>query len=52
MTSFWNPFDTKEEKEERKRLEKFERKKQHNESLISNRIIRDISMLFEQEDEN
>ena len=48
-----NFFDTREEKEERKRLEKLERKKQdHNEILISNRIIRDIRTLFEQEDKD
>ena len=49
----WNLFDTKEEKEERKRLQKLERKKQkYIERLISNRIIRDIRTRFEQEDED
>ena len=53
INDIWNFFDTREEKEERKRLEKLERKKQdHNERLISNRIIRDIRTLFEQEDKD
>ena len=53
IKDIWNFFDTREEKEERKRLEKLERKKQdHNERLISNRIIRDIRTLFEQEDKD
>ena len=49
IKDIWNLFDTKEEKVKRKRLEKLERKKQeHNERLISIRIIRDIRTLFEQ----
>ena len=53
IKDIWNPFDTKEEREERKRLEKPEREKQeHNKSLISNRIIRDVRTSFEQEDKN
>ena len=53
IKDIWNLFDTKEEKGERKRLEKLERKKQeHNERLISIRIIRDIRTLFEQEDQD
>ena len=53
IKDIWNLFDTKEEKEERKRLQKLERKKQkYIERLISNRIIRDIRTRFEQEDED
>ena len=53
IKDIWNLFDTKEEKEERKRLQKLEREKQkHIEKLISNRIIRDIRTRFEQEDED
>ena len=53
IKDIWNLFDTKEEKEERKRLQKLERKKQkYIERLISNRIIRDIRARFEQEDED
>ena len=53
IKDIWNLFDTKEEKGERKRLEKLERKKQEdNERLISIRIIRDIRTLFEQEDQD
>ena len=49
----WNLFDTKEENEERKRSEKIERKNQeHNERLISNRIIRDIRAFFEKGDKD
>ena len=48
-----NLFGTKDKKEERKRLEKLERKiQEHNERLISNRMIRGIRTLFEQEDDN
>ena len=39
----WTLFATKEEKKERKKLEK----KELNEILIKNRIIRDIRTLFE-----
>ena len=53
IKDIWIFFDTREEKEERKGLEKLERKKQdHNERLISNRIIRDIRTHFEQEDKD
>ena len=53
IKDIWNLFDTKEEKEERTRLQKLERKKQkYIERLISNRIIRDIRTRFEQEDED
>ena len=53
IKDIWNLFDTKEEKEERKRLQKLERKKQkYIERLISNRIIRDIRTRCEQEDED
>ena len=44
IKDIWNLFDTIEEKEERKRLEK---EQEHNERLIRNRIIRDIRTLFE-----
>ena len=48
-----NLFGMKDKKEERKRLEKLERKiQEHNERLISNRMIRGIRTLFEQEDDN
>ena len=53
IKDIWNLLDTKEEKGKRKRLGKLERKKQeYNERLISNRIIRDVKILFEQEDED
>ena len=39
----WKLFETKEEKEERK-------KQEHNERLIKDKIIRDIRTLFEQEE--
>ena len=41
------------QKKKKMRLQKLERKKnEHNQRLMSNRIIRDIRTLFEQEDED
>ena len=49
MEFFWNKRRKRRKKEIREIREK---KQEHNERLISNRIIRDIRTLFEQEDEN
>ena len=45
-TDIWTLFETEEEKKERKELEK---KKENNEKLIRDGIIRDIRTLLEQE---
>ena len=48
VRDIWTLFETEEEKEERKKLER----KRLNERLIKERIIRDIRTLFEQEEED
>ena len=47
-TDIWTLFETEEEKKERKELEK---KKENNEKLIRDGIIRDIRTLLEQEED-
>ena len=47
-TDIWTLFETEEEKKERKELEK---KKENNEKLIRDGIIRDIGTLLEQEED-
>ena len=44
----WKPFETEEEKEERKESEK---KKKQNERIVKDKILRDIRTLFEHEDD-
>ena len=47
-TDIWTLFETEEEKKERKELEK---KKENNEKLIRDGIIREIRTLLEQEED-
>ena len=47
-TDIWTLFETEEEKKERKELEK---KKENNEKLIRDGIIRDIRTFLEQEED-
>ena len=47
-TDIWTLFETEEEKKERKELEK---KKENNEKLIRDGIIRDIGTFLEQEED-